>query len=137
MSLATWKKEFYRTPADKVSKRYALRHSLKKWLGLKPANLKKHDVVLYDGNVMNKSDVTDDEDDCDRDIAYLRIDDSTCALCKTHDPRRSGDCGKCPLTEIDAECLDPESPFDQFMWSWDVKPMIKALQKAVDKRKRK
>lgn len=33
MSLKSWKKEFYKIPANKVSKRFAIQRSLKKWTG--------------------------------------------------------------------------------------------------------
>lgn len=82
MSLASWKKEFYRKPANKVSKRYALRHSLRKWIGLRSCNRKKHDVSLYEGGLINNSDITNEDFDDFDCVDFFKIDDSTCSLCK-------------------------------------------------------
>lgn len=128
MSLATWKREFYRTLAHKVSKRYAVQHSLKKWIGLKPSNRKKHNVSLYDGKLMNNSNITDEEND--RDVDYLEIDDYTCALCQHF---QSYDCEECPLVEVGACCTNDNSPFDLFVSSGRISPMIKALERAKKK----
>lgn len=138
MSLATWKREFYRTLAHKVSKRYAVQHSLKKWIGLKPFNRKKHNVSLYDGKLMNNSDIKKiEKDDPNRAIDYLEIDDDTCALCRhfqsynCHDKYNE----ECPLAEVGACCTNDDSPFDLFVSSGRISPMIKALEKAKKKRK--
>lgn len=131
MSLASWKKEFYRKSANKVSKRYALRHSLRKWIGLKPCNRKKHSVSLHDGNLMNKSVIANNEDD--GDVDFLKIDDSTCALCY-HFSRLKTGCEECPLVKAGiSECPDDNSPFDLFMSSGRVSPMIRALERALPK----
>ncbi len=49
MSLATWKAEFYPFTAEKCAAEFpeeALDHSIRKWEGLSPENLKKHGVLL-------------------------------------------------------------------------------------------
>ncbi len=45
MGIATWKKEFY-PPISKVTRANAIDHSLKKWIGLREENLKRHDLKL-------------------------------------------------------------------------------------------
>ena len=125
MSLASWKREFYRTPANKVSKRYALRHSLKKWIGLKLSNRKKRNVFLDDIVLMDKSG------------NRLPFDTTTCALCKHH--RDDCFCSGCPLLSVNNEtrCYDLYQPYDQFMETLSgdfpvvIKPMIALLQKAL------
>ena len=48
MSLTTWKKEFYPVPAKKMPLRKALEHSILKWRGALPGNLRKHGCCLGD-----------------------------------------------------------------------------------------
>ena len=44
MSLESWKAEFYTIPASKCPEEYAIEHSLRKWTGLLPENLDKHEL---------------------------------------------------------------------------------------------
>ncbi len=135
MSLKSWKREFYRTSANKVSKAYALRHSLKKWMGLKPSNRKKHKVSLCDGKLMNDSDIIDDDCLYTSDIDFLEIDEKTCALCNHF---LHHDCKDCLLVKAGiASCVDCDSPFDLFVSKGQVSPMIKALQKALNRKEKK
>lgn len=133
MSLSSWKKEFYRTPADKVSKKYALRHSLKKWIGLEPSNLKKHNVILVDGNVVvNRSYKYIDRYYLD-DVANLGIDASSCALCQHF--YSGSECIGCPLADAGFCCIKNESPYEKFVDGESATPMIRALEKALKKGK--
>ena len=135
MSLSSWKREFYRTPANKVSKRYALRHSLKKWIGLKLSNTKKHKVSLFDLRLVNNASF---EDECvHKPYNSLQINDDTCALCKHFLDTGGGkdSCDGCPLNEVGFCCLDFNSPYDQFTDGGSAIPMIKALRKALKKGK--
>lgn len=126
MSLKAWKKEFYSTPADKVSKKNAVAHSLKKWQGLTKANLKKHGV-------------RHDIDDCgiEADKYTLSIDCGTCALCKHHYDDLT-QCATCPLAIVrgkvrcdsitDSEAI---SPFSCWRSDFNPAPMIRWLKKAL------
>lgn len=69
MSLKTWKEEFYAVPANEVAKEDAVSHSLRKWEGLRPANLEKH-WVYWDYRGLT-----------DLPGEVLRIDSNSCALC--------------------------------------------------------
>lgn len=111
MSLASWKREFYRISADKVSRRNALKHSLKKWVGLLSRNRKKHRVDLIDGILR------DDE------WNTFSIDIGSCALCKHY----FYDCEQCPIVNCEKQfdCL-----FDN-----RVVPMINLLRKALQEKK--
>ena len=42
MSIATWKKEFYPTPADQCTAANALDHSIRLWEGARKSSLKAH-----------------------------------------------------------------------------------------------
>lgn len=75
MSKVSWIGEYYPVKADKESKENAINHSLNKWIGLLPENLKKHDL----------------------DSPPISIDASTCALCYHYFDETKGDCINCPL----------------------------------------
>lgn len=118
MSLASWKREFYRTPAHKVSQKYALKHSLKKWMGLKPSNIKKHNVSLRDICLVDKRG------------NELGFGDTTCALCQHY---QVNDCSDCPLTIVNngKPCHKTGQPYDVFTNTHRIASMIKLLQKAL------
>ena len=108
MSLQTWKKEFY-SPISKTNKGNSLQHSLIKWIGLRKENLAKHEVEYNPdfGDITYKGSV-------------LRIDSSSCALCKNYDT-----CDKCPLN-------DCQNEYGAFVKSSNPEPMIAFIQKAID-----
>lgn len=91
MSIETWKEEFYPVSAtSRMSKKSAIEHSIKKWEGLLPENLKKHGVVLD-----RCGDIHDDE-------VKFEISDLSCALCQKYFWEC---CIKCPLYEkLGFEC---------------------------------
>lgn len=147
MSLETWKAEFYPKRASRTTKEEAVAHSLAKWIGLRPDNLAKHNV-LVDGD---KCVVPDDDED---NTEAVQINGETCALCfHYHDDEEEGGyvddeepedwCGKCPLKlarggatcddrsddEID-DCED--SPWFHYSTTRDPEPMIFWLQKAAE-----
>lgn len=129
MSLESWKREFYRIPASQVSKGWALRHSLKKWIGLRPMNRKKHNVSLSVERIqlVNTSDIGRSRDGDDVDC--LKIGAESCALCEHFDNKKR--CENCPLIQAGiVNCKFYDSPYDKFMEDGSVVPMIKALQKA-------
>lgn len=135
MSLSSWKKEFYSTPANKVSKRFALKHSLKKWLGLKPANRKKHNVSFEDSDLVNTSDVEEAVDGAN--VKRFEFTDETCALCQ-HFRGSDDECKECPLTKAGiSRCSDSYSPFGSFVNNDNIVPMINALKKALKKQEEK
>ena len=59
MSLLTWMKEFYPTPADSLQAQKApAAHSLKKWQGLTRDNLRKHKVKVDDSSLIDGDNKT-------------------------------------------------------------------------------
>lgn len=125
MSDQSWKKEFYPVAASRVAKKNALSHSLKKWVGALPSNLKRHSV----------------------DSPPIFFTDYTCSLCWCYNKKnkekgmsRLDLCRGCPLYEsrgrvscdnhTEAEG-DGCSPYDQWLSLRDPKPMIAALRKAI------
>lgn len=93
MSLKTWKEEFYKTPAESVSPEDALDHSLNKWIGLRPENMKRYDVE-YDGSGLVDSKQGARES--------LIINFESCALCQVFmgeeiEETALNECSRCPL----------------------------------------
>lgn len=121
MSRETWIQEFYPTPADSVPENHAVEHSLRKWRGLLPENLERHDVSF-------------------RDFAHSSnaplVSAGACALCfhYRHDWRRPRlECPDCPLAAI-SPCNDTDS-----LWSKavqgdpaDVRSLVTALHSCSD-----
>lgn len=119
-----WLKKFYPKPANKVSKKDAVNHSLKKWQGL--LEIKSYGILR-----MN----TDSKGHFGKDF-YLVVDDSSCALC-AHFIDEDTECPKCPLSIVrgGAKCAtkrdDEEmSPYDLYTKKNNPKPMIKWLEVA-------
>lgn len=115
MSLASWKEEFYGTPADRVSKKYALKHSLKKWIGLSPENTRKHEVFLSSGILYD-----------DRTANELWIDGSSCALCIHFD----GECGDCPIFQTTGRTCHGE--YSNMIREGKTSPMVRLLRKTLE-----
>lgn len=119
MSIKTWKKEFYPVSAtSRMSKKAAIEHSIKKWEGLLPENLKRHEVAIdVCGNVH------DDE------ISF-EICDQSCALCQKY----FGECCvKCPLYEkLGFECgrgtIKDGDGWKSYMEEGDPELMLKNLR---------
>lgn len=77
MSMETWKAEFY--PVEAIvatgSELEAAEHSLKKWEGRSPDNLKKHELHLSGIHTITDEDAGEDFD----------FNGNTCALCQYAD----------------------------------------------------
>jgi len=117
MSLASWKKEFYRIPANMVSKRYALRHSIKKWTGLLSKNRRKHKVILQYGILR------------DEDNNELEINCISCALCV----HSSNTCKNCIILKTTKNNCD--MAFASFCKYNNTIPMINLLKRVANKRR--
>ena len=119
MSIETWKKEFYPTSASKCSKKKALAHSLRKWMGLTAKNMKKHGltkrIMCYD--------ITDA---CE----VFSINSESCALCHYY----LNSTVVCPIS-WNNNCIQGVGCDKVFLkWSngrnpW---PMIRLLKKAMN-----
>lgn len=126
MSYKSWCKEFYPVPADsKEAKARPLEHSLRKWLGLRPASLRRHGGRAEDASLVFAPGVES-----------LSVDMGTCALCQVH-LVGEGSCKGCPLNKVrGAACdssLSPEefSPYKAFTCYVDPKPMLALIRKAL------
>lgn len=119
MSLETWMIEFYPVKAREaaISEIAALKHSIRKWTGLSPANLRKHGVKKWgDENITGDGDFT------------FQVSDRTCALCHRHI-----DCVGCSLrAELNERCYgDEEGPYGQFIYNNKIRPMLNALRRTL------
>lgn len=124
MSLQTWIDEFYPKPAQDVkTRKQALEHSLRKWIGLREKNLKKHDTYFAEVD------------------EFIPISSSSCALCVLfyREGEFSSDrCGKCPLFKVRGVACDScdderESPYHAGAFRRNPEPMIALIRKAIRK----
>lgn len=94
MSTTTWLQEFYPISAKKLADdpnstdRDLVIHSLKKWTGLSPENLKIHNMFLNETVLKSPGGKT-----------VIRVNYRSCALCLRHIDRKSktGMCATCPI----------------------------------------
>ncbi|TXH54255.1 MAG: hypothetical protein E6Q97_11375 [Desulfurellales bacterium] len=121
MSLASWKEEFYPVRAIECKKEQALDHSILKWTGLLPENLKKHGVFLQNQYLKDFKDPDN----------LLAIDGSSCALCVWH--YAEGWCvveGACPIyLATRREC---GKEYGLFAREAQVLPMLNLLQQVKE-----
>ena len=113
MSLETWKAEFYPIEAAEVeTERHAAQHSLQKWIGLRPENMKRHEVFQVMRSVKDRRD-------------RLCVDQNSCALCQVH----QDSCSACALADFTNSCAGPSYPYSVWGRDGNPEPMIAALQK--------
>lgn len=125
MSLDTWKKKFYpKPPSKRMTKRQAVEHSLRKWRGLTESELKKHGLKRVWKHIEEIGK-----------FGELEINAISCALCEKylHVPGKDF-CQNCPLNKVLGEPCDEdeESPYKIWVTKGNPKPMIKALQRALE-----
>lgn len=142
MSLDTWKKEFYPKTAGRVKLMSdAVDHSLLKWRGLFPRNLKRHRVFW--GYKTHTVSGCSDERLVYQGKRLWAISPTTCALCRCCGWGSSGnnwnqlDCGLCPLCQVRSGCpcckpmpKEVLDPYHHFERTGDPKLMVQWLRKA-------
>lgn len=131
MSLKSWKQEFYPITAKSAARGSmikAIEHSLLKWKGLSPSNIKKHGISLSMG--LYWTYLEDDQ-------GYLSITASSCALCEKYYDGMVR-CQKCPLYLVrdNTPCdrmMEGESvsPYGIFQDYGNPRPMVRFLKKAL------
>jgi hypothetical protein len=132
MSLATWKRKYYPVPADtEMSVLDAIKHSLRKWKGLRLENLQAHNLTRVRAERYIVV-ITDNK-------RGLRISTASCALCVMFYPKDGSEqhnCVDCPLYDANGRRRcdeDNENGVNLFfIWnnteSQDPEPMIAALK---------
>jgi len=122
MSIKTWKKEFYPSAAlcPKTIKG-RIKHSLRKWLGLLPKNLKKHNLKQVGWSLVSKK--------CNEMEHNFIVDGKTCSLCRKNSIKNN--CKNCIFTLNIGRCDEPHGRLPSLYSTWVVRhnpePMIKAL----------
>lgn len=145
MSFETWKREFYPKDADEVNDNYvdAVEHSLKKWVGLRRENLKRHNMTYAIhrwGNLKRDMDYVGirgrHSDKSERD---LNVNGDSCALCLLYEGL-DGDCRACPIQKLLGKRCDEarwgeesHSPYRVFRDTGNPEPMITVLENALVK----
>lgn len=122
MSGDSWKAEFY--PSEAKDHPGDIRHSLRKWIGLRKENLERHGLVseFLDASLQ-------DEDNYE----VIPVDDTTCSLCVKY---LNWDCGACPVVAVTGSwCGARDSPYDIYATTGDPEPMIKVLRECLERRK--
>ena len=116
--LDAWKKVYYPTPADEVSKEGAAAHSLKKWEGARPAVLEAFGLINGSAELRDGKGGT------------FYFDHTTCALCKQYMVRPQ-DCIACPLNAHLGQACG--ALWEDWRKTGDPEPMIAALEAVVAK----
>lgn len=152
MSLASWMREFYSIDASApTTERGAVEHCIRKWEGLRPENLARHQMQAvrplglecnedaYDIVEIGSEHLIHEELNCfspasARQMRVFRVSSDTCALCALHSNR----CTECVLYKArgDLDCYsnksdeEKDTPFEIWGAEQDPEPMIFWLVKA-------
>lgn len=137
MTVKTWIEEFYPKSILATTPDEAVQHSLTKWQGLLPKNLRKHNVRVSTYGYVVGIDLDDQMDS-------LVINGDTCALCHhfLNNGRDEVDlCEPCPLYKARGDVGCDRERDDEETAPWyafrseepnNPKPMIFWLEKAVE-----
>lgn len=119
MSEQSWIDEHYPIPASEVPIEDALQHSLRKWVGARKENLKKHGV----------------------EKPPFRYSSRTCALCchccVAGPYVEGGGCAPCPLFKVRGAPCDQRiskgvNPYRLYTMRGDPEPMIELIEAAIE-----
>lgn len=137
MSLQSWKEEFYPSNAadefqfDPTPQKElvikAIEHSLKKWIGLSPENLKKHDAYRRGVDQYETSEIISDGSEklCTSYRQRMWIGSSSCSLCQVYDEI----CQKCIFTTtLKMTC---KSQYARWVNKDENQPMVESLQEIL------
>lgn len=136
MSIETWKEEFMPVPASaEMSTLEAIEHSIRKWVGLREENLRRHGLFQDTYLIGEQGPIRH---------GYIYINNSSCALCvkflSARYSTRVSPCVRCPLYAALGQvgCSSSYytrwqlygvqwSPYDIFLKHGDPEPMITSL----------
>jgi len=144
MSLQTWKQEFYPITAKCVAENEnstieeVIQHSLRKWIGLRPKNLKKHGLEKLTLNTIGPASILEKGNLDYDETEVFGIGSQNCSLCILY----HSNCEYCELAKArngESCCTrwaSSKSSYLIFMETADPEPMIKDLQKALEMSRR-
>lgn len=130
MSIETWRTEFYPEEAVAVALRgndiECIEHSIRKWSGVSPENLQKHNVYVRGFRIEARDE--------DASWSHLPMASETCALCHLADIRlneeQGDECSQCPIVKATgAKC---DSQWHHFETGEGEVPMQQLLQKTLE-----
>lgn len=128
MSLQTWKEEFYPIPADKVEEKDAVQHSLTKWKGLLPENLKKHEVFRIE--LCSSPTIVDQYTDISEISVGLPVTSKSCSLCELYFATKAAPgCTHCPIKVSSGESCNKE--YWTYREEGNPTPMIELLERTL------
>ena len=155
MSFKSWREEFYPQTAESIVRsvkgaRYEeeiiVEHSLQKWTGLRPENLKKHNVIYSGDGGYYENGVRSKYNRVQYSANIVPINDESCSLCEAYFKSSNGvygnlhSCRACPLyqargrvacySDTDRNNGD-EAPYHVFTSTDNPEPMIKWLEKTL------
>ncbi len=137
MSIESWKEEFYEIDAYDIAQNEddlgMVDHCLKKWEGLLPENLAKHNLRHKSFTIV----------EIDNEKEYFETDCNSCALCQAYD---NNDCLDCPITLsrgypcaeegdwIEGTDEEEREPAPWYEWTTrkNPEPMIRCLNKTKE-----
>ena len=144
MSFASWKREFYTSPAHytATSTYRALQHSLKKWQGLTKTNLTRHNLIKYKDHDLVEIGGYEHE--------HFAITADSCALCHQYmlSRKMKSSCSQCPIyLETGMDCdgfigdhddhdhlvTSETTPYKTWIYTGNPRKMITLLRKLVKK----
>lgn len=113
------------TEACDTSKKEAYDHVLRKWIGLREENLRRHGLHRSYSSILGKYEEPPDS---------MAVDGSTCAFCSHYLKSAGVRCGSCPLFKsLGASCdrrrddYHARSPYDEFLLDGNPEPMISTI----------
>lgn len=126
MTLKTWLEEFLPEPSKEMTRVEALRHSIKKYEGALPKNLKKHGVALHRKRIVERTNM----------FANMEVFvGDYCTLCLLYyNPNEKGAkaCQDCPIKESGNYCRNHNSPWWTFIHTGEPYEMLRILTEALD-----
>lgn len=130
MSLQSWKEEFLEgvLEASKGTDLECLQSALKKYEGLFPENLAKHDIGIHPGHTLLILDSVERAREYLRDI----ISSYNCALCNKYvlTTRQFDSCEGCPIHKAGAVCGRNGSPW-RASREGNFEPMLETLRTLI------
>lgn len=133
MNSQDWLRKYYPIePSQKMTKRQAIEHSLRKWKGLLPKILEKHELEKMGRFVVELYS----------NAHILEIDASSCALCVKYIgnkySQKLDECTACPLAKHLGNPCDKSGygnrPYSTWKETGDARPMIKALKALLEEK---
>lgn len=148
MSLYTWFDEFYSESAEEASKGsdlHMLDHAKRKFTWALPDNLKKHGLIKFRAEIIDKDLRKDSHTISELLKSGFVFSSSTCALCLVYNPNPAPDtkCLGCPIYKSrdnircdrlsDCDRVDGRgfwSPYSAFVNEDDATAMLDCIEKA-------